>query len=218
MATQISFLDNALTEMSENTNRNGVIAGLVQGQPHDQPANRILLTFVELNQLRKTNRIAAIRAGTEIPVMEVKPEHVLSFVQQLMNKCCWNGRRVVNAGVTEDFANGIDFSMPVAEQAANLDSDSAAAVRNTIHDDFNVLNELHSFLCLKCNYMTDLDPLYLFAQKAEVADGVWEFTHQVMDFDDVLPVLEDISLDLQEAAELEEGNFARDHVFGAKAA
>ena len=214
MTIQISFLDKALTDMSEGNNRNAVIAGLVQSQNHAQPANRIALEFIDLQNLRKTNRVTAIKGGTEIPVMEVKPEHILSFVQQLMNKCCWNGRKVANTNKNADFANGIDFSQAVADQEANLESNAVQDVRTTIHDDFNVLNELHSWLCGKCNYMTDLDPLFLFAQKTEVSDGVWEFTHQLMDFDDVIPVLEEINLELQSAAEAADVSFATDHVFG----
>lgn len=218
MTIQISFLDKALTDMSEGSNRNAVIAGLVQSQNHAEPANRIALEFLDLQKQRTTNRIDAIKAGTEVPVMEVKPEHMLSFVQQLMNKCCWNGRRIANTNKNEDFANGIDFSQAVADQEANLESNAVQDVRTTIHDDFNVLNELHSWLCGKCNYMTDLDPLFLFAQKTEVSDGVWEFTHQLMDFDDVVPVLEEINLELQEAAEGKQVDFATNHTFGAKAA
>ena len=66
--------------------------------------------------------------------------------------------------------------------------------------------------------MTDLDPLYLFAQKQEVDIDVWEFVHQLMDFDDVLPVLEEINLELQETADAEQADFAANHTFGAKAA
>jgi len=218
MATQISFLDKALTDMSEKDSRNAKIASLVQDQNHESPANRIALTFNDLVEARKNNRIAAFRLGVAPEVMDVKPEHVLSFVQQLMNKCCWNARKVANTNKNDDLANGIDFSQPIAEQEANLESNSVGNVRTTVHDDFNVLNELHSWLCGKCNYMTDLDPLYLFAQKQEVDIDVWEFVHQLMDFDDVLPVLEEINLELQETADAEQAEFAANHTFGAKAA
>lgn len=218
MTTQISFLDKALTDMSENDSRNAKIASMVQNQNHENPANRIALTFNDLVEERKTNRIAAVRLGIAPNVMDVKPEHVLSFVQQLMNKCCWNGRKVANTNKDADSANGLDFSQAVAEQEANLESNAVQDVRATIHDDFNVLNELHSWLCGKCNYMTDLDPLFLFAQKKEVDLGVWEFTHQLMDFDDVLPVLEEINLELQETADAEQADYAENHTFGAKAA
>ena len=228
---EVSFIDNALTEMSEGDNRDAKIAALVQQQDHPAAANRVALTFTTLAKARKQARIDAVRQGLNTtPQVELKPEHMLSFVQKLMNKVCWNARRLVLSQLDDDAANGIDFSMDMADQLANLESNTMKAVTAQVNDDFSILNEVHSWFCSKCNYMTDLDPLYMFAQKEQVAPDtdelfaaaeveapeVWEFTHQLMDFNDIFPALGEIALQLQEKADDGDAEFAAMHSFGAK--
>ena len=85
-------------------------------------------------------------------------------------------------------------------------------------DDFQILNELHSWMCSEMNYMTDLDPLFLFAEKECVDEEqqVYEHTHMIMDFNDMLAVLEEKSKELSELANTKKRDHASTHVFGAK--
>jgi hypothetical protein len=211
-----SFIDTVVTKAdSKQGGRNGIIAGMVQRQDAEHVANRIALTFVALNNERRRRRIESVRQGVPIEIMSEKPEHMLSFVQSMMNNCCWAARAVVRSGQAEEQANGIDFSQSVAEQAGLLETACIHNCDDTLMDDWATLNELHTWLCTQMNYMTDLDPLFLYAEKAEVEPGVWEHVHQLMDFPYVLIALDDKVLELAEKKDDVLVDYANKHVFGS---
>ena len=214
----VTFIDTVITNMSSNKNRNGAIAKLVDANDAPLAANRIANVMLDLAEKRQAARIDAVRAGTAVPEMPEKPEHMLSFVQQVMNSSCWAARKVANSGKQRDMANGLDFSQSVAEQAGNIASAALADVEVTLMDDFQILNELHSWMCSEMNYMTDLDPLFLFAEKECVDEEqqVYEHTHMIMDFNDMLAVLDEKSIELNELRDTKKREHAATHVFGAK--
>lgn len=214
----VTFIDTVITNMSSGTKRNAVIAKLVDANDAPLAANRIANVMLDLAEKRQAARIDSVRSGVPAPEMTEKPEHILSFVQQVMNNCCWAARRVANSGKKRDMANGLDFSQSVAEQAGNIASAALADVEVTLMDDFQILNELHSWMCSEMNYMTDLDPLFLFAEKECVDEEqqVYEHTHMIMDFNDMLSVLEEKSVELNELKDTKKREHASTHVFGAK--
>lgn len=214
----VTFIDTVITNMTSNKNRNGAIAKLVDSNDAPLAANRIANVMLDLAEKRQAARIDAVRSGVPAPEMTEKPEHMLSFVQQVMNSSCWAARRVANSGKQRDMANGLDFSQSVAEQAGNIASAALADVEVTLMDDFQILNELHSWMCSEMNYMTDLDPLFLFAEKECIDEEqqVYEHTHMIMDFNDMLSVLEEKSKELGELANTKKRDHASTHVFGAK--
>jgi hypothetical protein len=214
----ITFIDTVITNMSSNKNRNGTIAQLVDAVDKPLAANRIAVVWDNLVKQRKAANLEAVRSGVPAPEMTEKPEHILSFVQQVMNNSCWAARRVVNSGKQTDLANGLDFSQSVAEQAGNIESARIQDVEVTLMDDFSILNELHSWLCGRMNYMSDLDPLFLFAEKVCIDEEqqIYEHAHMCMEFNDVLAVLDEKSIELQESAETEQADYAATHEFGAK--
>lgn len=214
----VTFIDTVITNMTSNKNRNGAIAKLVDANDAPLAANRIANVMLDLAEKRQAARIDAVRSGVPAPEMTEKPEHMLSFVQQVMNSSCWAARRVANSGKQRDMANGLDFSQSVAEQAGNIASAALADVEVTLMDDFQILNELHSWMCSEMNYMTDLDPLFLFAEKECIDEEqqVYEHTHMIMDFNDMLSVLEEKSKELGELANTKKRDHASTHVFGAK--
>ena len=214
----VTFIDTVITNMSSSKNRNGAIAKLVDSNDAPLAANRIANVMLDLAEKRQAARIDAVRAGTAVPEMPEKPEHMLSFVQQVMNSSCWAARKVANSGKQRDMANGLDFSQSVAEQAGNIASAALADVEVTLMDDFQILNELHSWMCSEMNYMTDLDPLFLFAEKECVDEEqqVYEHTHMIMDFNDMVAVLDEKSIELNELRDTKKREHAATHVFGAK--
>ena len=214
----VTYIDTIITNMSSNKNRNGAIAKLVDANDAPLAANRVANVMLDLAEKRQTARIEAVRSGVPAPEMTEKPEHMLSFVQQVMNNCCWAARKVANSGKKRDMANGLDFSQSVAEQAGNIASAALKDVEVTLMDDFQILNELHSWMCSEMNYMADLDPLFLFAEKECVDEDqqVYEHTHMIMDFNDMLAVLEEKSKELSELANTKKRDHASTHVFGAK--
>lgn len=213
-----SFIDQVVTNTTTNKNRNGVIANLVQNRKEDDIANRIASTWDELQKQRTTARIQAVRSGVPAEEMSAKPEHMLSFVQQIMNSCAWSARKVLQSGQKTDLANGLDFSQDVAAQAGDIESARRQDVECALMDDFAKLNELHSWLCSNMSYMTDLDPLFLFAEKEcvdEIAQ-VYEHTHMIMDFDELLTVLDDKAEELASQNAQKTTEYAATHVFGAE--
>lgn len=213
----VTFIDTVITNMSSNKKRNGAIAKLVDSQNAPLAANRIALAWDVLVKQRKTANLEAIKSGVPAKEMTEKPEHILSFVQQVMNTSCWAARRVLNSGAQTDMANGIDFSQDVAEQAGNIESAARKDVEATLMDDFQILNELHSWLCSKMNYMTDLDPLFLFAEKVCIDEEqqIYEHAHMIMEFEHVLPVLDEKALEISEQSDTKQTEHAATHVFGA---
>lgn len=215
---KVTFIDTVIANMSSKKNRNGTIANLVDSQNAPLAANRIALAWDVLVKQRKTANLQSIQTGVPAPTMAAKPEHLLSFVQQIMNSSCWAARRVLMSGLQTDMANGLDFSQDVAAQAGNIESAALRDIEVTLMDDFQILNELHSWLCSNMNYMTDLDPLFLFAEKVCVDEEqqIYEHIHMCMEFDDVLPVLDEKALELAEQADTKQTEHAATHVFGAK--
>jgi len=209
-----SFIDQVVTNASDKTNRNGQIAKLIQKADAEHVANRIAIVWDNLSKERKRRSVEAVQTGIKAKEMLEKPEHILSFVQQMMNNSCWAARTVINSGKGTDLANGLDFSQSVAEQAGQFESARISDVEETLMHDFAVLNELHSWLCSEMNYMTDLDPLFLYAEKAEIADKVWEHVHMLMDINDVLPVLDEKALELAEQGDSKITEIARTRQFG----
>ena len=213
-----SFIDQVITNMSEKKNRNGAIARLVDSADHELAANRIAVVWDNLNDKRAAAKVEAVRSGNPAPEMLEKPEHMLSFIQQVMNTSCWAARRVIGSGKKTDLANGLDFSQSVAEQAGNIASSRIIDVEATLMDDFGILNELHSWLCSEMNYMTDLDPLFLFSEKVCIDEeqNIWEHTHMCMDINDVLPILDEKFLEISAEAAAKKKTHAATHIFGAK--
>ena len=213
-----SFIDQVITNMSEKKNRNGAIARLVDSADHELAANRIAVVWDNLGDKRAAAKVEAVRSGNPAPEMLEKPEHMLSFIQQVMNTSCWAARRVIGSGKQTDLANGLDFSQSVAEQAGNIASSRIIDVEATLMDDFGILNELHSWLCSEMNYMTNLDPLFLFSEKVCIDEeqNIWEHTHMCMDINDVLPILDEKFLEISAEADTKKKTHAATHIFGAK--
>lgn len=213
-----SFIDQVITNMSEKKNRNGAIARLVDSADHELAANRIAVVWDNLNDKRAAAKVEAVRSGNPAPEMLEKPEHILPFIQQVMNTSCWAARRVIGSGKQTDLANGLDFSQSVAEQAGNIASSRIIDVEATLMDDYDILNELHSWLCSEMNYMTDLDPLFLFSEKVCIDEeqNIWEHTHMCMDINDVLPILDEKFLEISAEAAAKKKTHAATHIFGAK--
>ena len=211
-----SFIDTVITKAdNKQGGRNGIIAGMVQRQDAEHVANRIAMTYVQLTKERTRRRLESIRHGVPIEIMSEKPEHMLSFVQSMMNNCCWAARTVIRSGQAEEQANGLYFSQSVAEQAGLLETACMHNCYDTLMDYWATLNELHTWLCTQMNYMTDLDPLFLYAEKAEVEPGVWEYVHQLMDFPYVLIALDEKVLELAVQKDDVLVDYANKHVFGS---
>ena len=221
MKTAPSFIDPTITAIESHKGSNGRIAKVISKADHDDPLNRIAITFTNLSNERNRRRIESVRTGVPAAELEFKPERLLSFCQALMNQCCWSARRVAMSGKREDFANGIDFSQDVAEQAGNIESACFKDVEVTLMDDFQALNNLHSWLSKECNYLNQLEPLYLYAEsKQQLLEGndsdhetpeqfEWVQTFMSMNMDEVFTHMEKFIETLEEKREEEKATAAR---------
>lgn len=184
-----SFIADAVAKIADGRNMNGDAAREVLKQDHKNPANQIALCYLNLQRQRleaaREEKDTGVRGNDPI----VKPEFMLSFVQSLMNQICWNGRRLYLSNNAEDFANGIDFSQDVAEQVGvSVDN---GHISELIDDDFMTLNNLHTWLAGQMSYLTNIEPLFHFAQSEKV-DDAWVVTHQCTSFDDAMVVMTEI--------------------------
>jgi|SaaInlV_100m_DNA_5_1039725.scaffolds.fasta_scaffold24322_2 hypothetical protein len=208
-----TFLNSVVESMESRKTTDGTIAKYINKvADHDDVANRIAIARHQLATERSRNMEMA-KLGAETAELPFKPEVLLSFTQRVMNQACWAARRVLRSGQAEDMGTGIDFSQDVAEQAAGLESAARELVECTLMDDFQTLNNLHNFLQSKMSYLDNVEPLFLFAESVKVEDGVYEPVNQLMDFDDVMSMLDERSLEIQEKQEAEDYKEAADTNF-----
>jgi hypothetical protein len=212
METQ-SFIDSTITAMSEKSNKFALIARTIQAQDHAEVANRIALAYIRLNNDRKD----AKRANTEPPV---KPEQLFSFVQALMNQCCWAARRVAFAQLeqeAEDQANGVDFSEAIADEAG-VSGIRTEDLGKLIDDDFFVLGNVQSWLAGRMNYLTEIEQLYLFADHKMDDTEQWVLEDSADSFEQALALMDTLLAAMQEEEAVATSEEAQTIDFGLKKA
>ena len=218
MTKSQSFIDAAITKLGESaTSTAGKFARVVQTQNHDQPANRIALTMLQLQRERNDARDALKATGVEQEGPVVVPEFTLSFIQELMNTICWNARRLEMANVSEDFANGIDFSQDVGAQVGVYTEHT----REQVDEDFVTLNNLHTWVAGQMAYLDDIRSLAYFSRtvRVEDEDGVVDYVteYEHFSYDDAYTEMERIVEDLREQAPLKQAAEASSIDFSAAA-
>lgn len=168
-----SYIDAAITKMTTSKGNQGAIASMIQNVDHGDPANRIAITFIQLQQQRLASLNAkkvAEDSGESIAIPEepiAKPEQLLSFVQSLMNNICWAYRRASQSVLTaevEEQAWGLDFSEEIADEVGMTEDRDTKYLELQVDDDYAKLNAVHTWLGGKMNYLTDIQPLYYFQQ------------------------------------------------------
>lgn len=209
-----SFIADAVAQMSEKNNLNGLVAAEVLRQVHGQTANQIALTYLQLQKERKDAKREQETAGTS-PQLLANPEYILTFVQAVMNQVCWNARRLFIANSAEEYANGIDFSQDVAELVGV--SVENPHITEIVDDDFMTLNNLHSWLGGQMSYLNDIQPLFHFSQSENI-DGEWVTTTQCTSFDDAFTAMQEIVERLNNEADDKVVAEAHGLDFSAKAA
>lgn len=199
MTTKTSFIDAAITEISGGTSRFAPLAALIQQQDHEEAANRIALTYIFLQYRRTEDKKAGIEYSG------IKPETLLSFVQNLMNKVCWQSRKMALSQTEEDekdIVNGIDFTQDLADEL-NIDRFEAEHIKPLVDDDYAILTGVQSFLAAKMNYLDNIVPLYYYQDLARDDNGEWYVRATADAYDDAMDIIEDViaRLDEQSAAD-----------------
>lgn len=203
-----SFVDAAITNASNGKSSFAKATALVEKENQPHFANRIGSAWAKLvterNQLRIVDKEDNGTRAKDIPI---KPEMFLSLCQYLMNQACWQARRYLRAqqenadqetlrGVT-----GIDFSQDVAEDQG-FQPMSTEEITASLDDDFQAMLRLHSFMASKMNYLSEIDDLYLYAEREQEGEN-WRITGSAMTFDEALPLMDEVLAKMNERQDKE---------------
>jgi len=210
----VSLIDVALTAISEKRTSNAKgelnlstqIAREVQRKQHPDAANRIWITFLDLREERVTLQREDKEKGTRSAKrMTLKPEHLISFVQNLMNRVCWEARSQILAeqrAQQDEILNGstgIDFSQERLDDKGidRAVGNAVEAFSTAVDLDFVKLNNLHSSLLSQMDYLDDTESLYLYAD-SQNEDEQWRIVRHADTLEQALPIMEDVIATLQE--------------------
>lgn len=226
----ISMIDGAITKMSEGKGNSALVAKLVQKQPATEPARRIALAAAHLmGERRKFSVLDKADNGTRVKDMDCKPEHLLSFPQQIMNSLCWTIRRLriqqerdreatdmMESAMLADFGpESISERLAELEEEAGIEEPISASDENLLEildDDFRIMMKVDSWLKKHMSYITG-DDLYIFAESTKDEEtGHWSITKSAMTFDDALIIMEEAveGLGEKEAAKMMESALTAD--------
>jgi hypothetical protein len=210
------LIDAAMSDISDGKDTNAQFASLIQSQDHDHIGNRILLTAVQLQNERKE----AKQRNEEVTY---KPEYLFTFVEQLMNKVCWNARRYiqsVNQAAANEMANGIDFSEDIAEQI-NIEPTDLQGVETEVADAHEMLNKVQVVLGQHMSYIDREGELAMFTQREPNEVGKWTTTVSCDNFAEAQVAMNDFITKLEEqkaVAATEVGNIDFDSTDNEEAA
>lgn len=205
-----TFAASALVDLAEGKSKIAYIARMVLTQNHPHVGNQLAMTFVQLSN----NRRIASAAG--MPV-HAKPELMLNFMQQLMNKVCWNARKLKIAQdrqMMEETARGestsVDFSQDIADQL-DVPPMTDDAIFDAVHDDFKLLTNVQTWLASKMLYLENVEPFYVYADSApDEETGEWQLRKTADNFAEALHIMDELLDELNAAEEQKTGTEARD--------
>jgi hypothetical protein len=222
-----SFLDTVITEMSTpsrrsrrnaagelvmSTDRAG-IAKMIQKQSHPNVLNRIAMTYVALSAERRM----ASRAYKSV---QLKPERMLSFVQDLSNAVCWAARRLMLAQAAHEAeaqAAGVDFSADIAEQVG-VEGVSTARISDVVDADAFALGNVYSWLAGKMNYLQEIEDFHMYADRGPVdpadPDSPWTVQTFSDTFNGAMAIMGSVLDQLSEEQEAVTGEEAQSYNFG----
>lgn len=132
------------------------------------------------------------------------------FVQNVMDKICWNVRK----GATKrhdadeleeelDNANGIDFAADYAEEQG-FNAESQAMIKSEVEHIYTLLDYTAVKISAKLRIRKS-DPLYLFAPST-LKDGEWVNEIQTNDWDEAMSYMDEVSKALQAKDQLDESD------------
>ena len=203
-----SFINAAITDSQNKQTSYAKVSALVEERNEEHFCNRIGGAWASLIADRNQLRILDLEANTTlVKDMAIKPEMFLSFCQYLMNQSCWAARRYIQAqqanadqeklhGIT-----GIDFSQDVAEDLG-IEPMDISAISATIEEDFMAMLKLYSVMSTQMNYLSDIEDLHVFADRAQEGE-VWKVLATADEFDDALVIMTDVLTRMNERADAE---------------
>ena len=132
------------------------------------------------------------------------------FIQQIMNKVCWNARQAANARIEQDAeeaessgGNGTDKTAEVTENTG-LTLSSIADIKDQVDDIYMKLSCVSAEIADK--RQLDAEPLYMFAPSERLESGDWVVTHKLDDWDDTFATLNNIVVELNDRPKVDESD------------
>ena len=177
----------------------------------DQPADNIIDAIWQATMLNaKFNQDEDIRCKSigAIHKPELYDISFYGFIQQIMDRACWNARAGLVARLKADReddissgGNGIDFSDDISDEIG-FDLSSPSGIKEQVDDIYAKLS------CVSADIAThrklDGEPLYMFAPTERLDSGDWVATHKLTDWDDVVSTMNDIVTSLNDQPEVTE--------------
>lgn len=126
---------------------------------------------------------------------------VLGSLQDLMNKCSWNARKLFKANVANSDMdnNGAPWGLEASErvrQLVDVNADNEELIK-ILESDFEQLQMVHTIL----SQTTGIDtPLYYFVETERQPNGDWVDVTNATTFDDAMTAMDNIVDKLNEKA------------------
>jgi hypothetical protein len=193
MTTQnYSFIPSALRDLTQTRGYKGDVAKYVSSHLNDDndPVEALFEAFAD--SLENSNHF--------------HPFSIVGFLQDIMNKSCWNARRLFNANTVADDPNGAPWGCDAAERAkehVGMDINNEELL-TTLDDDFDELYQLHVMFVQ--NLTADMDSTLCYfsrSQKSEI-DDTWSVVAKCQSFNEAMDEMHSItdSLKVQQAENL----------------
>ena len=144
---------------------------------------------------------------------------VLGSLQDLMNKCSWNARKLFKANVANSDMdnNGAPWGLEASErvrQLVDVDAGNEELVK-ILESDFEQLQMVHTIL----SQTTGIDtPLYYFVETERQPNGDWVDVTNAPTFDDAMTAMDNIVDKLNEKAREDVRQSVRDALGSLKKA
>jgi hypothetical protein len=201
-----SFIDGAITANSIKKSSFGKATALVENRNEEHFTNRIGGAWAALiNDRNNLRKLDETDNGIRVKSMPIKPEMFLSLCQFLMNQACWSARRYIRAdeqtkiGELIRGVTGVDFSQDVAEEAG-IEPMDLTEIEITLDEDFMCMMRLHSYMATKMNYLSNIEDLYLFADREQEGE-VWKLTGAAMTFEEARDLMDGTVIKMREREE-----------------
>jgi len=146
-----------------------------------------------------------IAAETEV----FAPMAIVGHLQQVMNKVCWNARKLFNANNKPSVVWGSDpAEQSVDDTGVSITNDNLSQV---VDDDFNALFAIQSNLLACLDDDGYMEPLYYFTEDEVQPNGDWITVTKCTSFDEAFTHMDAVAekLRTQQAATIAERIAAR---------
>lgn len=149
----------------------------------------------------------AIAVAAETNVFD--PRAVIGHLQQVMNKVCWNARKLFNANNKPSVVWGSDpAEQSVDDTGVSITNDNLSQV---VDDDFNELFRIQSSLLELLDDDGYMEPLHYFTEDEVQPNGDWITVTKCTSFDEAFTHMDAVTekLQAQQAATIAERIAAR---------